>query len=191
MCFSPFLRNKILFLGAGNSVVLQVENFNDGWMRSFDSGSDEAALPGFFYDCSQQAFGDSPLSVSAVHPALWDKRRYGSLRGSSKGHYRRRRTPSSWGHKAREGGTGREKMPVFLCLYARMDEDLALRLCRRERCAPSVTWGLKPWWRTNECSCVCVFSYPQRQCLVFGQMSLSHLLKHDVVICRQLWVFVW
>lgn len=101
MCFSQFLLNKILFLGAGNSVVLQVENFNDGWMRSFDSGSDEAALPGFFYDCSQQAFGDSPLSVSAVHPALWDKRRYGSLRGSSKGHYRRRRTPSSWGHKAR------------------------------------------------------------------------------------------
>lgn len=79
--------NDILCMGAGTyySAVAQVGDFQRWlnvqlWLWRWWSST--ARFP---YDCSQQAFGDSLLSVSAVHPALWDKSRYGSLRGSISG----------------------------------------------------------------------------------------------------------
>lgn len=53
-------------------------------MELCDSGGDEVVLPGFFTSAVSRPMV-TPGSLSALSTALWD--RYGSLRGSSRGHY--------------------------------------------------------------------------------------------------------
>ena len=60
-------------------------SLKDGCMCGLDSGGDdEVALPGFFTSAASRPVVNAG-SLSGLSTALWDRGRYGSLRGSSKG----------------------------------------------------------------------------------------------------------
>lgn len=150
------------------------------------SGSDEVVLPGFFTSAASRP-GVTPGSLSVLSTPLWDRGRYGSLRGSSRGRYGRRiGAPSPWGHKmdVRESwcATKKEKMCVRACVF--MPEWMRLWHWDSGEGSNALFPSPEGWTSEDDCVCVCVF-LPRSQSLVSWQMSLSNLLQCDVVILRQ------
>lgn len=76
-----------------------------------------------------------PGSPSVLSTVLWDRGRYGTLRGTSRGRYVCCiGTPSPGGHQVeeRERGLVWNRKTEYVCVYAKMDEALALRQWSRK-----------------------------------------------------------
>lgn len=185
--------NEIVFMDAGNSVVVagvKEGTLNDGCMCGYDSWPWWGTTARFLYDCSQQAFCDSLLSVSAVHTALWDKCRYGSLRGSCRGRYRRRiGTPSPpRGHKVREGVEQKKKKRNRVCACVFMPEWMRLWLWHSAVGSNALFPSPEGWASEDKCVFMYVCSCSKAKALYPDRCLCLPCLT---VMSSSCWVFVW